>query len=358
MTGHGASGPLELGGRPARRRRRAGLAAAGALAAALVLTACGGGDSPGDVPTRVPATPAAGPQNPPAPAGTVVLRDGDVQALGAAAGAGGGPALLVSQAATPPALAVYDAADPSSPLRTIALPEGAAPLAMGPSGSALVPVPGGLLRADLAAGSASTAPVEGDAISAAPLPGGGAAVGTAEGAVHILDADGHVERTVRGFVSADSLAVAADGTLLVLDAHQTSITEVDPATGDKGASLRVGTGATRIAADPQGRVIALDTDGGQMLVYGTDPLINRQLAPIGDSPAALAVDDARGLVWVTFTGTDEVAAFDLSTGEPVEKHRYPTVAFPTAVAVAADGAVYVGSGSGAGVARIAPEDIR
>src|SRR5699024_4592455 len=165
------------------------------------------------------------------------------------------------------------------------------------------------------------------------------------------------ERTVTGFVSADSLAASGDA-LLVLDAHQTSVTEVDPDTGDTGAALRVGSGATRIAADGYGRVVALDTDGGQMLVYGLDPLVNRQLAPVGDSPAALAVDAGRDLVWVTFTGTDEVAAFDLSSGEPVEAHRYPTVAFPTSVDVGPDGAVYVGSGRDGGVVRIDPEKIR
>ncbi len=336
-------------------------AAAAALAAAalLALSACGSSEGRPDVPTRVPATPVAGPGSPAAPAGEVVVRTADVQALAAA-----GDGLLAVQSAEPSSISVYAADAPADPLRVVPVPAGAAPMVqvagVGAQSSppvVVVPVPGGMLRVNLDSGATDTGDIGGDAISATALPGGGYAVGTADGTVYILGADLAVERTVTGFVSADSLAASGDA-LLVFDAHQTSITEVDPATGEHGAALRVGKGATRIIADGYGRVIALDTDGGQMLVYGLDPLINRQLAPIGASPAALAADPARGLVWVTFTGTDEVAAFDLSTGEPVEKHRYPTVAFPTSVAVGADGAVYVGSGRDGGVGRISAELIR
>ncbi|WP_182357123.1 hypothetical protein [Tomitella gaofuii] len=342
------------------------MAAATALAAAtlLALTACGSSGGRPDVPTRVPATPVAGPGSAQAPAGDVIVGTADVQALAVAGGDGDGDGLLAVQSAAPSSIAVYAVDAPADPRRVIEVPDDAAPMTRVADADGrpappvvLVPAPGALLRVDLATGATDTAHIDGDAISATGLPGGGYAVGTADGTVYILGDDLSVDRTVTGFVSADSLAASGDA-LLVLDAHQTSLTEVDPATGEHGAALRVGKGATRIVSDGYGRVIALDTDGGQMLVYGLDPLINRQLAPIGASPAALAADPARGLVWVTFTGTDEVAAFDLSTGEPVEKHRYPTVAFPTSVAVGADGAVYVGSGRDGGVARISPEQIR
>ncbi|WP_345602247.1 hypothetical protein [Tomitella cavernea] len=353
------------GGLPHRRGRRASgagrVAAATALAAALLaLTACGSSGGRPDVPTRVPATPVAGPGTAQAPAAQVIIDTTGVRALTVAGGGG----LLAVQSDGPSSIAVYAADAPADPQRVIPVPDGAAPMTRVSATDdesappvVLVPAPGALLRVDLATGATDTAHIDGDAISATGLPGGGYAVGTADGTVYILGADLAVDRTVTGFVSADALAASGDA-LLVLDAHQTSLTEVDPATGEHGAALRVGKGATRIISDGYGRVIALDTDGGQMLVYGLDPLINRQLAPIGASPAALAADPARGLVWVTFTGTDEVAAFDLSTGEPVEKHRYPTVAFPTSVAVGADGAVYVGSGRDGGVARISPEQIR
>ncbi len=369
MTGHSSTGRRRAGpgsassGRrspvPGRGTRKV-LAAVASAAALLVLAGCGSSDGRPDVPTRAPATPVAGADTPAAPAGTVILHTPGVRQVAAMPAADG--ALLAVQTADPAAIAVYGTGDTATPIRTIPLPGGASPMTSAGGGepaapTALVPVPGGMLRVDLSTGAKDAAHVDGDAVSATALPDGRYAVGTAEGAVHILGPDLTPERTVTGFVSADSLAAAGDD-LLVLDAHQTSLTEVDPDSGDKGAALRVGAGATRVAADGDGRVIALDTDGGQILAYGLDPLVNRQLAPIGASPAALAVDPGRGVVWVTFTGTDEVAAFDLSSGEPVEKHRFPTVAFPTSVDVGPSGAVYVGSGHDGGVGRIAPEEIR
>lgn len=333
-------------------------AAAAATVLALSVSACGSDGGTPDVETRVPATPVAGPADPPAPAGDVVAQTAGVISLSTAPA--GGQSRLLVQSEQPAELEVRSGHDPAEAPRTVPLPDSSAPLALVGSPdapAAVVPAPGGVVRVDLSSGDTTRADLDGGAISAIGLPGGGFAIGTADGVVHILGADMQTQRTIDGFVSVDSLA-AADGKLLVLDSHQTSLTEVDPDTGDTGAALRVGKGATRIVADSYGRVIAIDTDGGQILVYTLDPLLNRQTAPIGDSPSALVEDPDRGLVWVTFTGTDEVAAFDLSSGAPVEKYRFPTVAFPTSVTLGPDGAVYVGSGADGGVARIAPEQIR
>lgn len=73
---------------------------------------------------------------------------------------------------------------------------------------------------------------------------------------------------------------------------------------------------------------------------------------LSDAPYGVAVDDRSGMVWVTLTGTNEVVGYDLSTGIPVERHRFPTVRQPNSVAVDGTGAVHVASATGDGVQRI------
>ena len=110
-----------------------------------------------------------------------------------------------------------------------------------------------------------------------------------------------------------------------------------------------------MAADPAGRVLVTDTRGGELLVYGVDPLILRQRFPVPDSPYGLAASgDDTGLAWVAQTATNTVVGYDLATGIPVEKVRYRTVRQPNSLAFDdASGTLYVVSGAGAGVQVIA-----
>ncbi|MGH3596223.1 MAG: YncE family protein, partial [Mycobacterium sp.] len=127
----------------------------------------------------------------------------------------------------------------------------------------------------------------------------------------------------------------------------TSITTIG-VDGKVGQALRAGQGATTVAADPAGRLLVADTRGGQLLVFGADPLILRQAYPVRQSPYGLAA--SRGLTWVSQTAANTVIGYDLSTGIPVEKVRYPTVRQPNSLAFDdASGTLYVVSGSGEGV---------
>jgi DNA-binding beta-propeller fold protein YncE len=118
--------------------------------------------------------------------------------------------------------------------------------------------------------------------------------------------------------------------------------------GKPQQSLRAGLGATTIAADPMGRVLVADTRGGQLLVFGVNPLIARQAYPVTGSP--YGITGSSTLVWVSQTATNEVVGYDLATGIPVEKVRYPTVRQPNSLAFDdASGTLYVVSGSGDGV---------
>jgi DNA-binding beta-propeller fold protein YncE len=95
-------------------------------------------------------------------------------------------------------------------------------------------------------------------------------------------------------------------------------------------------------------VLVADTRGGQLLVYGVDPLILRQAYPVAEAPYGLA--GSAELVWVSQTATNTVIGYDLGTGIPVEKVRYPTVRQPNELAFDdTSGTLYVVSGVGSGV---------
>lgn len=97
-----------------------------------------------------------------------------------------------------------------------------------------------------------------------------------------------------------------------------------------------------------GRVLVTDTRGGQLLVFGVDPLMERQAYPVGGAPYGVA--GSKTLVWVSLTETNTVVGYDLATGIPVEKVRYPTVQQPNALAFDdTTGTLYVVSGTGGGV---------
>jgi DNA-binding beta-propeller fold protein YncE len=172
------------------------------------------------------------------------------------------------------------------------------------------------------------------------------ALGTADGTIYTIAPAATVSNRTKIFGHVDSVA-AQGNTVAVLDRGQTSVTTVGP-DGKVGQALRAGQGATTMVADPAGRLLVTDTRGGELLVFGVDPLILRQAYPVRQSPYGLA--GSRGLTWVSQTATNSVIGYDLSTGIPVEKVRYPTVQQPNTLAFDdAAGTLYVVSGSGGGV---------
>jgi hypothetical protein len=130
---------------------------------------------------------------------------------------------------------------------------------------------------------------------------------------------------------------------------------IEPAAADKGLALRAGEGATTVVGDRFGRALVIDTRGGELLVFGLDPLILRQRYPVPGVPFAVAYDGQRDLAWVTLTARNEVVGYDVAGGEPVERYRFPSLHQPNSVAVDSNtGRVVVGSYTGAGVQLIDP----
>jgi DNA-binding beta-propeller fold protein YncE len=214
---------------------------------------------------------------------------------------------------------------------------------------------GGYFRIDLRAGTASQVDVEGqrdtDFTAIARRADAKLVLGSADGAVYTLSSDTTVGASLKIFARVDAL-VTQGNTAVVLDRGQTSVTTISPSGTDADHALRAGEGATTMATDSAGRVLVADTRGGQLLVFGSDPLILRQRYPVPDAPYGLA--GSSKLAWVSQTAINTVVGYDLATGIPVEKVRYRTVQQPNSLAFdEASGTLYVVSGSGAGVQVIA-----
>jgi hypothetical protein len=249
-------------------------------------------------------------------------------------------------------IAVFGAAQ--APPRVIDLRARATALTGDDHGTVYLAVRGGYLMVHLAAGNpeqvrvANAATIDFTAI--ARRADGKVELGSADGAVYGLGSNlsgtATVDNRNKIFARVDAL-VAQGNTTVVLDRGQTSVTTLG-ADGRVEQSLRAGEGATTLAPDPQGRILVADTRGGQLLVYGVDPLILRQAYPVRQAPYGLA--GSRNLAWISQTASNVVIGYDLSTGIPVEKVRYPTVQQPNTLAFdEASDTLYVVSGSGAGV---------
>lgn len=244
--------------------------------------------------------------------------------------------------------------------RTVNLPSPATALALDDDGAGTVyaATRGGFFTIRLGDGKVIRTGISGaadvDFTAIARRADGRLVLGSADGVAYTLsgDTNGQVggELTVADkaadFARVDGIATEGD-VAVVLDRGQTSVTALTPQ-GSRAQELRAGLGATTITADPAGRVLVTDTRGGQLLVFGVDPLIERQAYPVGDAPYGVA--GSSSLVWVSLTLSNTVVGYDLATGIPVEKVRYPTVQQPDALAFDdSTGTLYVVSGAGAGV---------
>lgn len=234
--------------------------------------------------------------------------------------------------------------------RVVELPGPATGLTDDGGGTAYLSTRGGYFVVDLSAARAVRVGVSDaenvDFTAIARRTDGTVALGTADGAVYTLTAGAPSGKRTKVFAHVDSLA-AQGNTVAVLDRGQTSVTTIG-ADGKVAQSLRAGQGATTMVADPVGRLLVTDTRGGELLAFGVDPLILRQAYPVAQSPYGLV--GSRRLAWVSQTSANIVIGYDLSTGIPLEKVRYPTVRQPNTLTFDdAAGTLYVVSGAGGGV---------
>jgi len=338
---------------PPHRKRSArvvGRQAAGLLLLLALAVGCSSKTLEETPPTIEPARPADSPALSQNPAGVVRALDGKPQ-LAIFDGRTAQLVILTSGlAATAPTQIVAMGSRQTSS-RVIDLPGPATGLTGDGGGNAYLSARGGYFVVDLPAGRVARVGVSGaenvDFTAIARRVDGTVTLGTADGTVYTL-APGQTNGGNRTKILAHVDSLAAQGnTVAVLDRGQTSVTTIG-VDGKVGQALRAGQGATTMAADPAGRLLVTDTRGGELLVFGVDPLILRQAYPVPHSPYGLA--GSRALTWVSQTAANLVIGYDLSTGIPVEKVRYPTVQQPNTLAFDdAAGTLYVVSGSGGGV---------
>ncbi|BBY60590.1 hypothetical protein MSAR_37260 [Mycolicibacterium sarraceniae] len=234
--------------------------------------------------------------------------------------------------------------------RELTLPGPATALAGDGQGSAYLSTRGGYVTVDLAAGTARPVSIndetDTDFTAIARRADGRLVLGSADGTAYTLGSESAVSEKVKIFARVDAI-VTEGNNAVVLDRGQTSVTSLN-SEGRSRQALRAGQGATSLAADPMGRVLVTDTRGGQLLVFGVDPLIERQAYPVPLAPYGLA--GSRNLAWVSQTAANVVVGYDLTTGIPVEKVRYPTVQQPNSLAFDdTSDTLYVVSATGAGV---------
>ncbi len=319
---------------------------------AIVLIA-GCSSNPGDAPppTIAPARPAASPPVTAAVPGTVFpLAPGALAAVYDSS-----TRSLMTLSAGAPDRATVTVLAPGGAAIPIGLTGGATAMTADGPGRVAVSTRGGYFLVDVVARRASRVPVtdhdDVDFTAIARRGDGRLVLGSADGTVYTLSSDTAVGASLKIFARVDGLVTQGD-TTVVLDRGQTSVTSLDNDGTTAEHALRAGEGATTMAADPNGRVLVADTRGGELLVYGVDPLMLRQRYPVPGAPYGLTASGGKksGLAWVAQTATNTVVGYDLATGIPVEKVRYRTVQQPNTLAFDdASGTLYVVSGSGAGV---------
>ena len=316
---------------------------------ALVLTpACSSNPLDSTPPTIEPAGPAVSPPTSRVPSG--FLRPLTCHAQAAVFDADTRQLAVLC----PGAAASIDLFGEAQGTRTITLPGPATALTADDRGTLYLAARASYFVVDLHAARATQVAVTGaehtDFTAIARRADGKLVLGSADGAVYTLADDHAVPARIANrnkiFARVDALATQGN-TTVVLDRGQTSVTTIG-ADGHAEQALRAGEGATTLAADPLNRVLVADTRGGQLLVYGVNPLILRQAYPVRQSPYGLA--GSRSMAWVSLTDSNTVIGYDLSTGIPVEKVRYPTVQQPDSLALdELSDTLYVVSGSGGGV---------
>ncbi len=327
---------------------RAGRWAASALAL-VVIAGCSSNPVDAPPPTITPARAADSPAPAEAPAGTVLPLAQPGQA--AVFDATTARLVVLSSGADRSTVTLVDAA--AAPT-AVELESEATAVAGDGDGTAYLATRGGYLRLDIGTGEVTRVDVDGqqdvEFTAITRRADGRVVLGSADGAVVTTSPDGGVEARLKMFARVDAL-VTQDDIVVVLDRGQTSVTTLNADGTNSEHALRAGDGATTMATDGAGRVLVADTRGDELLVYGVRPLILRQRYPVPDAPYGVAgSQNPQGLAWVAQTQSNTVVGYDLATGIPVEKVRYPTVQQPNSLAYAdTTDTLYVVSGSGAGL---------
>ena len=172
--------------------------------------------------------------------------------------------------------------------------------------------------------------------------------------VDVFGADGELASDFKAANNGSQFAVIpkadndADVKLLEVNRPETSVHELKLDESRAGSALRAGIGVGKVASGDHA-IAAADTKGSQLLIYtATDVIRLHQAAPAPEAPWAVAVDESRGIVWVTSTKVNKLTGYDISSGTPVKVADINTVADPQSIVATEDGQIGVFSATGDG----------
>lgn len=330
---------------------------AGALLSAAVLCACGGGSrgaassAPGAVGG---AEPASSPVSGVRPAGIVRRVAAPVEGMVVSASDG----LLVASAQQPDGLLLLDAR--TLKLRAqLATVGRARHLSLGAPGSESVLVPdeaaNRLLVLHLGSRRLSSTRVGAHPHDATPVAGRVFVSDEFGDALSVLRNGRRIAR-VGGFRQPGGVLAAAD-MVAAVDVGANTLTLLDPRTLAVAGRTAAGAGPTHAAAGPGERIYVVDTRGEAILVFAATPRLHRVARVLlRGRPYGIAIDQPRERLWVTLTGTNQVAELRLGSGGPQLVRKLPSVRQPNSVAVdPRDGAAIVGSAAVPLIQRIGPQ---
>lgn len=305
-----------------------------AVSAVLLLAACSTVED-GDQAGFPPATPAAAPSPSVSPAGAAWPAGPGAEGIAV----DGGTGRVAVAVRDPDRLLLLDSKT-GAVVRAVPLPGRASHVSLGPAGSVLVAAGRTLLRVPTVGDGAPVErklPADGD--QAAPLRDDAALVSLPKQGRAVVVGRNRQPSLRTGEHSA---GVAVNGDLLgVVDSAQSTLTVFD-SDGKLVQQTRAGDGATKVLVDRRDRFVVVDTRGGEILIFSTDPLFLRQRHPVGGSPYGAAYDSTRDILWLTLTATNQLVGLSLTGGAPAEVARFPTVRQPNSVAVdPGTGTVYV-----------------
>ncbi|MET0135237.1 MAG: hypothetical protein ABW215_16785 [Kibdelosporangium sp.] len=322
------------------------------MSATLLLTGCSSTAEPKDELQVTASVTAAVPATSPTsstPAGTVVPVGGNVTVMTADQ-----RTRTLALAMATPVVLLLDLDSPGQ-ARSVSLPAPATALTVTADGLlASIGSAKQLVRIALPAATTSTQQVSGTP-GAAAQDGDRTLVPLSDRkAVDVLQG-GTSQREITGSMFSADQVLTVGSNAVVLDRLRTALFDLDIPAGKIGAGQRAGQGATNAVTDRFGRVLVADTRGGALLAFAIAPVLLKQRYPVPGAPYGIAYDPERDLAWVTLTERNEVVGYHVAGGEPVEKHRFPTVVQPNSVTVdPASGRVFVASATGGGVQVMQP----
>jgi len=327
----------------APRGPRAGLLliAPAAALTALALLAGGCGSEEGFPP---PVEPATSPKPATEPAGRVIDLPGEAEGVAADPETG-----IVGVSVRDPdkLLLIEDPLAPGKPRITeVGVPESARHMELARPGGPLLTTAeytDDLLEVSLPGGEIKTVKVGDFPHAVTADPGSDRIFVGDEGGdtISVVEGDA-VTQTLPAPEQPGGLAVAG-GSLGTVAVAERVLQTWDAETLQPTGEVEAGVGPSHMLAGPDERFYVADTGGDAILVFepGPEPrLLDRANVP--GSPYGIAIDERRGMLWVTQTARNRVVGFELTDLAPKRVVSYPTVQQPNTVAVDSKrGIVYV-----------------